>query len=73
MLVMTMSSLCTVYSGGMIVVDNTLWNGRVCDDTSLHRGQTKTIHEFNTHVLNDQRTCKTLVPLRDGMTVIRLR
>ena len=57
---------------GLIVVDNTLWGGRVLDP-SEDADSTRAIREFNDHVLADERTDCVLLPVGDGMTVIWAR
>lgn len=59
--------------GGYIFVDNTLWSGKVLDPTSNHDAQTREILAFNDHVSEDMRVEKVILPLRDGMTLIRKR
>ena len=58
---------------GYIFADNTLWNGKVLTEPSNDDGQTKGVLEFNTRVKNDNRVEKVILPLRDGMTIIRKR
>ncbi len=60
-----------VRKGGYIIADNTLWNGKVLDEPAHDDDQTKAILEFNTFVRNDLRVEKVILPLRDGMTIIR--
>ena len=57
---------------GLIAVDNTLWSGAVIDpsDTS---DDTEAIRRFNAHVATDPRTDSVIVPIGDGMTLIRSR
>jgi len=57
---------------GVIVVDNTLWGGRVLDLTEDSES-TVALREFNEHVLADERTDCVLLPVGDGMTVIWAR
>ena len=57
---------------GVIVVDNTLWGGRVLDP-SEDSESTQAIRAFNDHVLADARTDCVLLPVGDGMTVIWAR
>lgn len=59
--------------GGYIFADNTLWSGKVLDPTSNHDAQTREILAFNDHVSEDMRVEKVILPLRDGMTLIRKR
>jgi caffeoyl-CoA O-methyltransferase len=54
---------------GLIVVDNTLWGGRVLDPAE-DSDATRAIRRFNDHVLADERTDCVLLPVGDGMTVI---
>lgn len=57
--------------GGYIIADNTLWNGKVLENTADDDYQTHGIVEFNTIIKNDTRVEKVILPLRDGMTFIR--
>ncbi len=58
-------------SGSYIIADNTLWNGKVLETPKSDDAQTKGIIEFNNLVKNDLRVEKVILPLRDGMTIIR--
>lgn len=58
-----------VPSGGYIIADNTLWSGKVTED--CHDAQTDAIRRFNDLVAADPRVEKVILPLRDGMTIIR--
>lgn len=57
--------------GGFIVADNTLWDGHVVDPAYDRDSQTIGIRRFNDHVTADGRVEKVIVPLRDGLTLIR--
>ena len=57
--------------GGLIVVDNTLWSGRVVDDSDDE--STKAIKKFNDHVREDPRVETVLLTVRDGMLLVRKR
>ena len=57
--------------GGFILADNTLWDGHVTDPAYDHDHQTQGIRQFNDHVAHDERVEKVIIPLRDGLTVIR--
>ncbi len=59
-----------VVSGGYIIADNTLWDGKVIDITA-HDPQTVGIREFNDMIATDRTVEKVIVPIRDGMTLIR--
>jgi len=58
-------------SGSYILADNTLWSGKVLDEPKEDDLQTKGIIEFNELLKNDNRVEKVILPLRDGMTLIR--
>ena len=57
--------------GGYILADNTLWDGHVVDNAYDHDHQTVGIRRFNDHVAADKRVEKVILPLRDGLTIIR--
>lgn len=61
-----------VRPGGLIVVDNTLWDGRVADD-SVQDANTCAIRAFNAAVHDDVRVDLSLVPIGDGLTLARRR
>lgn len=56
--------------GGYLIVDNTLWDGHVLEADSRDR-KTSGIQSFNERVAHDQRVEKVILPLRDGLTIIR--
>ncbi len=57
--------------GGYILADNTLWDGHVLEEPHPTDRQTIGIKEFNDHVAADDRVEKVILPLRDGLTIIR--
>ena len=59
-----------VRKGGYIIADNTLWDGKVVDP-SAHDAQTEGILAFNDMIAADTRVEKVILPIRDGMTIIR--
>ncbi|MDS4073060.1 MAG: class I SAM-dependent methyltransferase [Defluviicoccus sp.] len=61
-----------VRPGGLIVVDNTLWDGRVADD-SVQDANTCAIRGFNAALHDDVRVDLSLVPIGDGLTLARRR
>lgn len=67
---MTLSRLSP---GGYILADNTLWDGHVLTEPSPADKQTIGIKEFNDYVAADKRVEKVILPLRDGLTIIRKR
>ena len=59
--------------GGFILADNTLWDGHVVDHAYDRDLQTKGIEAFNEYLANDPRVEQVILPLRDGLTLIRKR
>ena len=57
----------------IILADNTLWDGHVVEKAYLCDRQTAAINEFNAFVAADTRVEKLILPLRDGLTMIRKR
>ena len=60
-----------IRQGGYIIADNTLWDGHVTDPAYDHDQQTQGIRIFNDAIASDERVEKVILPLRDGLTVIR--
>jgi len=58
--------------GGLIVVDNTLWSGRVAGPENAE-ADTVAIRHFNEHLHRDERVDLSLVPIGDGLTLARKR
>ena len=58
--------------GGAILVDNVLWSGRVVDPEATDE-QTEAIRAFNTMVAADERVDRAMIPLSDGLTILRKR
>lgn len=62
-----------VSSGSYIIADNILWYGKVGNEEQFHDPQTKGINEFNRMVNNDPRVENIILPLRDGVNIIRVK
>ncbi len=62
-----------VRQGGILLADNTLWDGKVLAAAGSTDPQTAAIMEFNNRLTADQRVDKVMLPLRDGLTMIRKR
>lgn len=62
-----------VRPGGYILADNTLWGGKLLADGGAHDAQSRGIDEFNRRVAADPDVEKVMVPLRDGLTIIRIK
>ena len=58
--------------GGFIVADNTLWYGHVLEKARESDVQTQGVQAFNDFVAADNRVEKVILPLRDGLTIIRV-
>ncbi|MFW6337430.1 MAG: O-methyltransferase [Alkalispirochaetaceae bacterium] len=63
-------SLRLIRTGGAMVFDNTIWNGQVVDPTAAD-ADTEAIRAFNAKVHADNRIDMVLLPVADGMTVVR--
>ena len=60
-----------VRKGGFILADNTLWDGKVLEPIQKNDTQTQGIIMFNEMIAQDNRVEKVILPLRDGLTLIR--
>ena len=58
--------------GGWILADNTLWDGHIIDPAYDKDKQTVALRAFNDKVAEDERLEKVILPLRDGLTVMRV-
>jgi len=58
-------------TGGYILADNVLWGGKVLHEVKYADKETRGIHEFNIFVSRDNRVEKLLIPVRDGLFLIR--
>ena len=59
--------------GGWILADNTLWDGHIIEATYDKDKQTLALRAFNDKVAADNRLEKVILPLRDGLTIIRVK
>jgi predicted O-methyltransferase YrrM len=64
-------ALSVLRSGGFILADNTLWDGHVLESPKTADRQTRGIEQFNDFVAQDPRVERVILPLRDGLTLIR--
>ena len=60
-----------VRKGGFIIADNTFWNGKIFEPLHQNDPRTAEILNFNDFIAKDQRIEKIILPLRDGLTIIR--
>jgi len=59
-------------SNGIIIADNVLWSGKVIDTDKIRNDRlTKNMHDFNEFIKNDGRISKIILPIRDGITLIK--
>ena len=65
--------LSVLRPGGFILADNTLWDGHVVDHAYDRDPQTHGIETFNDFLCHDDRVEQVILPLRDGLTLIRKR
>ena len=59
-----------VRPGGVIIADNTLWDGKVLETPHPSDKKTIGIQQFNDKIADDKRVEKVIIPLRDGITLI---
>lgn len=64
------ASIGKVRSGGLIIADNVLWGDKVLD-TRSRDPQTRGIIEFNEMIMKEKGVEKIILPLRDGLMLIR--
>lgn len=62
-----------VRPGGLILADNVLWDGKVCQNPLPQDKQTLGIAAFNDMVTADPRVESVIMPLRDGLNIIRIK
>jgi len=60
-------------SGGVILSDNVLWSGKVVEPVNSADVDTKTLIEYNELLKNDPRIETILIPIRDGLTISRVK
>jgi predicted O-methyltransferase YrrM len=58
-------------SGALIIADNVLWSGKVVEEPHKNDHETEAIQAFNQYIQEDQRVENVLLPLRDGLMIIR--
>jgi predicted O-methyltransferase YrrM len=59
--------------GGVILSDNVLWNGKVVDTLNAKDKDTKALVAYNTLLNSDERIESILLPIRDGLTISRVK
>jgi predicted O-methyltransferase YrrM len=66
------AALLLVRQGGLIAIDNVLWSGRVIDATDTDE-DTQAIRDLNADLATDERVDIAMVPIADGLTLLRVR
>jgi len=60
-----------VRSGGIIIADNILWSGKILEKVENDDQATKSIIEFNNKIIEDDRVKNIILPIRDGLNIVR--
>lgn len=60
-----------VSSGGIIIADNILWSGKILEKVEKDDQATKSIIEFNNKITQDDRVNNIILPIRDGLNIVR--
>jgi caffeoyl-CoA O-methyltransferase len=58
-------------SGGLIIADNVLWSGKITMPETAMDKETLALHQFNQFIQQDERVENILLPIRDGLMVVR--
>ena len=62
-----------LHSGSVILADNILWYGKVVQPVAHNDHHTQALIEFNRRVREDERVESVILPLRDGINIIRVK
>lgn len=62
-----------VHSGTILVADNILWSGKVAEPVAHNDRHTQALLEFNRMAVEDPRVENVIVPIRDGLNIIRVK
>jgi predicted O-methyltransferase YrrM len=62
-----------VHSGSIMLADNILWYGKVVQPVAHNDRHTEALIEFNRMVVEDDRVESVILPLRDGINIIRVK
>ena len=60
-----------IRSGGIIIADNILWSGKILEKVEKDDQATKSIIEFNNKIIEDDRVKNIILPIRDGLNIVR--
>jgi len=59
--------------GGIILSDNVLWSGKVLEEVKANDKSTQILLDYNRIINEDERVETVLLPIRDGLTVTRVK
>lgn len=62
-----------VKSGSFLIADNILWSGKVVEPLARGDRHTEALLEFNRMIVEDERVENVIVPIRDGLNLIRIK
>ncbi|MDE6446175.1 MAG: class I SAM-dependent methyltransferase [Alistipes sp.] len=62
-----------VHSGTILVADNILWSGKVAEPVARNDRHTQALVEFNRMVVEDPRVENVIIPIRDGLNIVRVK
>ncbi|MDE7304791.1 MAG: class I SAM-dependent methyltransferase [Alistipes sp.] len=62
-----------VHSGTILIADNILWSGKVVEPVAPNDRHTQALLEFNRMAVEDPRVENVIVPIRDGLNIIRVK
>jgi predicted O-methyltransferase YrrM len=60
-----------VKPGGLIIIDNVLWSGKVTQEAKVNDAETIALQKLNIKIKNDDRVEVVMLPIRDGLSLIR--
>ena len=62
-----------VHSGSILIADNILWSGKIVEPVAHNDRHTQALLEFNRMIREDERVESVIVPIRDGLNLIRVK
>lgn len=62
-----------VKRGGLIIADNVLWSGKILQEVKANDKETRALLDFTEKVCADQRVTPLLLPVRDGLLILRVK
>lgn len=62
-----------VHSGSILIADNILWSGKVVEPVAPNDRHTQALLEFNRLAVEDPRVENVIVPIRDGLNIVRVK